>query len=405
MTSWPTPSRRRRSLRRTVPVLAVLALLGAACGGDDDDDAGSTTEPATTAPTATDAPATAAPAATTAPGDATTVPATEAPTPTTEPAAPLEGTLNLGLFPNVTHAPALVGVENGIFADALGDGVELNTFPFNAGTEATEALFAEAIDITFIGPNPAINAFAQSDGTAIRIISGSTSGGAYLVVKPEITSVEQLAGKTLATPSLGNTQDVALRAWLKESGYETTPEGGGDVAILPQSNSTTLEAFIGGAIDGAWVPEPWATRLITEGGGSVLVDERDLWPDTGGEYVTTHVIVRTAYLEEHPDIVKAFLDGLITSIAAIEADPEAAQAAVISQINAITDQEPNPDVIATSFGNLTFTLDPVAASLQGSADDAIAIGLLDPVDLTGIYDLTLLNELLAADGADAVEGF
>jgi NitT/TauT family transport system substrate-binding protein len=375
----PTPVRRR--LRRIAPALVAVALVAAACGGDD---AAEDTESAAT--TAATEATTAAPA-------------------TTEAAVPLEGTLNLGFFPNVTHAPALVGVENGLFVDALGDGVALNTFTFNAGTEATEALFAEAIDITFIGPNPAINAFAQSDGTAIRIIAGSTSGGAYLVVKPEITSVDQLDGKSLATPSLGNTQDVALRAWLKENGFETTPEGGGDVPILPQSNSTTLEAFIGDAIDGAWVPEPWATRLIQEGGGSVLVDERDLWPDTGGEYVTTHVIVRTAYLEEHPDIVKAFLDGLIQSIAAIDADPAGAQEAVISQIARITDQETNPDVIASSFANLTFTLDPIAASLQGSADDAIAIGLLDPVDLAGIYDLSLLNELLEAGGGRPIEGF
>ncbi len=317
----------------------------------------------------------------------------------------MEGTLNLGFFPNVTHAPALVGVDQGFFTASLGDGVELNTFTFNAGTEATEALFAEAIDMTFIGPNPAINAFAQSGGEAVRLISGSTSGGAYLVVKPEITSIEQLVGASIATPSLGNTQDVALRAWLKENGYETTPEGGGDVAILPQSNSTSLEAFIGGAIDGAWVPEPWATRLIEEGGGVVLLDERELWPDTGGEYVTTHVLVRTGYLEEHPDIVKAFLDALIRSIDAIEADPAAAQASVIAQIDTITGQASNPDVIAAAFGNLTFTLDPIAASLQGSADDAVEVGLLEPVDLTGIYDLTLLNELLAARGDTPVEGF
>ncbi len=319
-------------------------------------------------------------------------------------AGSLEGTLNLGLFPNVTHAPALVGVDQGLFAEALGDGVELDTFPFNAGTEATEALFAEAIDITFIGPNPAINAWAQSDGTAIKIISGSTSGGAYLVVKPEITSVEQLEGRTLATPSLGNTQDVALRAWLKENGLETTPDGGGDVSILPQSNATSLESFVGGAIDGAWVPEPWATRLIEEGGGTVLVDERDLWPDTGGEYVTTHVIVRTAYLEENPEIVKAFLGGLLASLDSIAADPETAQASVIAQIDAITGQESNPEVIAASFANLTFTADPIAASLQGSADDAIEVELLDPVDLAGIHDLTLLNELLAARGEAEVTG-
>lgn len=312
--------------------------------------------------------------------------------------------MRLGYFPNVTHAPALVGVAQGTFAEALGDGVDLETFTFNAGTEAVEALLSESLDITFIGPNPAINAFAKSNGEAIRIISGSTSGGAYLVVKPEITSVEQLADKTLATPSLGNTQDVALRAWLKENGFETTPEGGGEVKILPQSNSTTLESFISGDIDGAWVPEPWATRLIEEGGGVVLVDERDLWPATAGEYVTTHLIVRTDFLNDHPDLVKAVLVGAADAIDLIAADSAAAQADVVAQIGEITGTEPNPDTIAASFANLTFTLDPIAASLQKSADDAVAVGLLEPVELDGIYDLTLLNEVLAARGAPEVSG-
>ncbi|CAB4584955.1 MAG: PhnD/SsuA/transferrin family substrate-binding protein [Actinobacteria bacterium] len=397
MTVRPTRARRRVLV---AALTASLALLAAACGDDE-----SSSDATDAAVTTVAAPTTAA--ATTEPASPDTTeaaaPTTAAPE-TTAAAEPLEGTLNLGFFPNVTHAPALVGVEEGLFAEALGDGVELNTFTFNAGTEAVEALFAEAIDISFIGPNPAINAWAQSEGTAIRIISGSTSGGAYLVVKPEITSVEQLAGRTLATPSLGNTQDVALRAWLKENGLETTPDGGGDVSILPQSNSTTLEAFIGGAIDGAWVPEPWATRLIEEGGGTVLVDERGLWPDTDGEYVTTHIIVRTAFLEERPDIVKAFLAGLLASLDSIAADPEAAQASVIAQIDAITGQQSNPDVIAASFGNLTFTADPIAGSLQGSADDAIEIGLLDPVELAGIHDLTLLNELLAERGENEVSG-
>lgn len=316
----------------------------------------------------------------------------------------LKGTVRLGYFPNVTHAPALVGVAEGSFSTALGDDVDLKSFTFNAGTEAVEALLTESLDITFIGPNPAVNAFAKSEGDAIRIVSGSTSGGAYLVVKPEITSVDQLAGTTLATPSLGNTQDVALRAWLKDNGLETTPEGGGDVAILPQSNSTTLESFISGAIDGAWVPEPWATRLVDEGGGRVLVDERDLWPDTGGEYVTTHVIVRTDFLDDHPDLVKAVLVGLANAIDAIEADPMKAQAAVVVQIAEITGSAPDAATIATSFSHLTFTLDPIATSLQKSADDAIAVGLLEPVGLEGIYDLTLLNEVLTERGQPTVGG-
>ena len=322
----------------------------------------------------------------------------------TGPEAALSGMVRLGFFPNVTQAPALVGIAEGTFTAALGSGVDLQTSTFNAGTEAVEALLAESLDVTFIGPNPAINAFARSDGDAIRIVSGSASGGAYLVVKPEITSVEQLKGTTLASPSLGNTQDVALRAWLKDNGLKTTPDGGGDVSILPQSNSTTLESFINGDLDGAWVPEPWATRMVQEGGGSVLVDERDLWPDTDGQYVTTHVIVRTDFLNAHPDLVKAVLVGLADALALIEADPARAQADVIGQITEIVGSEPSAEVIARSFGHLTFTLDPVAASLRKSADDAIAVGLLDPVDLTEIYDLTLLNEILAERGEPEVQG-
>ena len=216
--------------------------------------------------------------------------------------------LRLGYFPNLTHATALAGIKKGIFEDALPDNVTLTTMPFNAGPEAVEAIFSGGLDATFIGPNPAINAFSKSKGEAIRIISGATSGGAYLVVKPEITSAAQLKGKKLATPQLGNTQDVALRAWLKEQGLSTDAQGGGDVSILPQANSQTLDTFKSGDIDGAWVPEPWATRLVQEGGGKVLVDERDLWPN--GQYVTTHLIVTPTFLKDHPDVVKALLAGV-----------------------------------------------------------------------------------------------
>ena len=180
-------------------------------------------------------------------------------------------------------------------------------------------------------------------------------------------------------------------------------EGGGDVTILPQSNSPTLESFVAGKIEGGWVPEPWAPRLIVVGGGHVLVAERDLWPETNGEYVTTHVIVRTEYLEQHLDLVKAVIAGLADAIDAIQTDPATAQAAVIDQIGQITGSPPSEEVIAKSLANLTFTLDPIVASLQKSADDAIAVDLLDPVDLTGIYDLTLLNEVLEARGKPPLE--
>ena len=180
-------------------------------------------------------------------------------------------TLRLGYFPNVTHAPAIVGIENGILADSLGSDVVLEPHAFNAGPEVVEAIFNGALDASYIGPNPAINAFAQSNGEAIRIVAGTTSGGAALVVRDGITSPDQLAGTTLATPQLGNTQDVALRAFLKSKGLETDLEGGGEVSIIPQDNSTTVTAFQTGAIDGAWVPEPYATLLKNEG-GKVLVD-------------------------------------------------------------------------------------------------------------------------------------
>ncbi len=273
---------------------------------------------------------------------------------------------------------------------------------FNAGGAASEALLNGAIDATYIGPNPAINAFAQSGGAAIRIIAGATSGGAYLVVKPEITTVADLRGKKVATPALGNTQDVALRTWLADNGLVTDKQGGGDVSILPQENAQTLETFTSGAIDGAWVPEPWATRLVQEGGGKVLVDEGTLWPD--GEYVTTHLIVRTDYLETHPDIIEALLAGHLAANELVNNDAVKARELTNQGIEKITGKTIAEEVIAAAWPNLTFTVDPIASSLKGSADHATKVGLLDPVDLSGIYDLTVLNELLELAGKPAVSG-
>src|SRR6185503_16835037 len=200
--------------------------------------------------------------------------------------------VRLGYFPNVTHAPALVGVEGGLFQKALGKNT-LDIKTYNAGPEEVTALLAGALDIGYIGPNPSVNAYVQSNGEAVRVVGGSTSGGAYLVVKPDINKASDLKGKRVASPQLGNTQDVALRAWLKKQGLKTDTQGGGDVSIKPQDNSQTLDTFKQGVIAGAWVPEPWATRLVKEGGGKVLVDERSLWP--GGQFVTTHLIVSTSF--------------------------------------------------------------------------------------------------------------
>jgi NitT/TauT family transport system substrate-binding protein len=311
-------------------------------------------------------------------------------------------TLRLGYFPNVTHASALVGVEGGLFEESLGDNVTLETATFNAGPAAVEALFSGAIDATYIGPNPAINAFAQSDGEAIRIISGATSGGAFLVVNPDIERPRDLEGKTIASPQLGNTQDVALRTWLEDKGFEADTTGGGDVSVVPQDNAQTLELFRSGDIDGAWVPEPWATRLIDEGDGEILVDERDLWPK--GRYVTTHLIVATEFLEENPEVMKQLLEGQVAANGLIEEDPEEAQDLVAQGIENATGTAIPPELVAATFETLTFTNDPVASSLRRSAKNAEAVGLLEPVDLDGIYSLKLLNQVLEADGQPKVKG-
>jgi NitT/TauT family transport system substrate-binding protein len=304
--------------------------------------------------------------------------------------------LRYGYFPNITHAPAFVLLDQKFLEQELGPNVRIEVHTFNAGPEVVEAIFSNALDISQVGPNPAINGFAQSGGTALRIIAGVASGGAFLVVKPKITTPAQLRGVRIATPQLGNTQDVALRAWLRQQGLSSTLEGGGQVSVLPQSNAQTLETFRAGQIDGAWVPEPWATRLILEGGGHVLVDERTLWP--GGEFVTTHVVARTAFLAEHPDLVAKFLRAHARAVAFVNEQPEQARAIVNAGIQRVTGKALPPAVIERAWGNLRFTLDPIAGSLKKSADDAVAVGLLKPVDLKGIYDLGPLNALLQAQG-------
>ncbi|MBX6354266.1 MAG: ABC transporter substrate-binding protein [Micromonosporaceae bacterium] len=304
-------------------------------------------------------------------------------------------TLRLGYFPNLTHAPALVGVGKNIFAAKLGAGVKLETRSFNAGPAEIEALLSGAIDIGYIGPNPTINGFSQSRGTALRVISGAASGGAALVVKPGITSAADLKGKKLATPQLGNTQDVALRYWLKQNGLTATKEGGGDVSIQPQANADTLSAFQNGAIDGAWVPEPWVSRLVNAG-GKVLVDEKTLWPD--GRYVLTNVIVSTKFLNEHRDVVKKFLEGQVAANDYLHSHPAESQQAVSDQIAKLTGKPLDVKLIQQAWASLEFTNDPVASSLITGARHAEEIGLLKPTDLTGLYDLSLLNELLKARG-------
>jgi NitT/TauT family transport system substrate-binding protein len=320
-------------------------------------------------------------------------------------AAPASGsnstpvTLKLGYFPNLTHATAIVGVQQGILAQALGPD-KLQTATFNAGPAAVEALFSGAVDATYLGPNPAINAYAQSHGQAIRIISGATSGGAALIVKPGINSASDLRGKKLATPQLGNTQDVALRHWLLGKGLQTDPQGGGDVSILPQDNATALQAFRTGQIDGAWEPEPWVSQMVAAG-GKVLVNEKTLWP--GGRFVTTELAVRTDFLKQHPDAVARLVQGQVRANDFLNQHPAEAQQAANQGLAQLTGKALPAAVVQAAWGDLTFTDDPVASSLAGSAAHAQKVGLLPPVDLKGIYDVTPLNQALAQAGEPQVK--
>jgi sulfonate transport system substrate-binding protein len=309
-------------------------------------------------------------------------------------------TLRLGYFPNITHAPAVVGVEKGIFTEKLGTDVKLETKTFNAGPAAIEAVFSGALDATYIGPNPTVNAFSKSKGEAVRVISGAASGGVALVVKPEITSVEQLRGKKIATPQLGNTQDVAFLNWIAEQGWKVDAQTGkGDVSVIRTDNKITPDAFEAGSIDGAWVPEPTASKLVAEG-GKVLLDEKNLWP--GGKFVITNVIVSQPFLRAHPDVVEAVLKASVDTNAWIKANPDKARAAANDALRKLSGKALKADVIDPAWESIDVTDDPLAATLGTEADHAVRAGLLSTPDLNGIYDLRLLNNVLKSEGKATV---
>jgi NitT/TauT family transport system substrate-binding protein len=314
-------------------------------------------------------------------------------------------TLRIGYFPNINHAQAVIGLGRGDFQRALGDNVEVKTQIFNAGPAAMEGLLANQIDISYIGPGPAINGYVRSDGQALRIISGSASGGAVFVVRNDsgINSAQDLANKKFATPELGNTQDVALRNYLLENGYNTR-EKGGNVEVLTVKNPDIVTLFLTKQIDGAWVPEPWGERLVREGGGKILVDERDLWPPEG-KFVTTHIIVRPDYLQNNPDVVKKLLEAHINETNWINSNKIAAIQAFNVELEKLTGQTISQDVLNASLSRIDFTYDPIRLSLFQDAIDAYNLGFLpENPDLSSIYDLTILDQVLQERGLPSVSG-
>jgi NitT/TauT family transport system substrate-binding protein len=310
-------------------------------------------------------------------------------------------TLRLGFLANVTHAPALVGIKEGFFTKNLGNGVTLKLTPFSTGTEESTALLAGQLDAAYVGPNPAIKAWQTSNGKLIKIISGAASGGASLVVKKSITSPAQLKGQSLATPSLGNTQDVALRYWLKQHSLTATQTGGGDVSIKPVTpNSAAVLEFKSGQIAGGWEPAPYDIEM-TQDGGHVLVNEATLWP--GGKFVTTNLVVTQAFLAAHPSAVNGLLKGQIEANDFIKNHQSQAEAAVNAELTSVLGKGLDPSVLSASFKEITFTNDPIASSLTTDAQHAVAVGLLKPVNnINGLYDLGPLNKQLTAAGEPQV---
>ncbi|MEV6996288.1 ABC transporter substrate-binding protein [Streptomyces sp. NPDC093982] len=309
--------------------------------------------------------------------------------------------VKIGYFPNLTHATALVGVQEGLFQKELG-GTTIKPSTFNAGPSEIEALNSGSIDIGWIGPSPAINGYTKAAGKNLRIISGSASGGVKLVVNPEkIKSLKDVKGKKIATPQLGNTQDVALLNWISEQGWKVDAESGkGDVSVVRTDNKITPDAYKSGSIDGAWVPEPTASKLVAEG-GKVLLDEADLWPDK--KFVITNIIVRQDFLKEHPDVVEAVLRGSVKTNEWINANPDKAKASANKALEELSGKALPAEVIDPAWKSITFLDDPLAATLDSEAEHAVKAGLLEEPDLKGIYDLTPLNKVLKADGKDEVD--
>jgi NitT/TauT family transport system substrate-binding protein len=308
-------------------------------------------------------------------------------------------TLRLGYFANVTHTTPIVGVANGFFAGKLGS-TKLTTTIFNAGPTEMTALLGGHLDAAYVGPSSALNAWVKSKGSGLTIVAGAENAGAELVVDSKITSVADLKGATLADPQLGNTQDVALRYWLKEQGYPTTLQGGGAVKVEPTANATALTLFEQGRIQGAWVPEPYASELVLQGGGHVLVDEKTLWPS--GNFATTNLVVSNTFLKAYPQTVEELIEGQIAANAWITANPAAAQTVVNTALKTLTGKALPAATIARSWTEENVTNDPEASSLQTSLNHAVSDGLLKQSPLTGIYDLTLLNQALTTAGDPTV---
>jgi len=289
--------------------------------------------------------------------------------------------LRIGHFPNVTHAHGLLAhhatrQRQGVLEKHLGPDVKVQWYVFHAGPSAMEAMLSGAIDATYVGPNPALNAFVRSRGEEVRILAGATNGGSGLVVRAAagIEKPADLRGRRIATPQFGNTQDVACRAWLKKQGFTVT-QTGGDVLVVPAEHSDQLAMFLNGQIDAAWTVEPWLSRLLAEAGGRLLVDEEDA--------VTTVLVVSTAFLDREPEAVRALEQGHRDLTRRLVDDPVGAQHAIADELSTLTRRTMSLDLIRTCWARLRFTDEVRVESLVTFLEAARDAGFLTEVPDVG----------------------
>lgn len=310
----------------------------------------------------------------------------------------LPAQVRLGYFANVTHAQALIGAARGDFQKALGS-VPLETKTFNAGPSAVEAIFAGGLDITYIGPSPALNAYVKSRGQAVRIVSGVAANGVVIVARQDsgIAKLDDLVGKRIATPQLGNTQDVSARHYVLHVLKQPLKDKGGATDVQPIANAEQLGLFKSGQLDAAWVPEPWGARLVHEAGGVIIEEERNLWPRKN--FTVAVVLVATQFLEQYPEVVAAFLRAHVELTAWINAHRDQAAELVNAEMKKLTGKPLAPQVLADSFARLTFTTDPFTDSIETFAGWASDLGFLkEKPDLSGLVDLRLLERVQTGGG-------
>lgn len=283
-------------------------------------------------------------------------------------------TLRVGYFPNITHAQGVIGSHatrerRGWFEQRLGPEVTIQWYAFNAGPSAMEAVFADSIDLTYVGPNPALNAYIRSQGDEIRVLAGAALGGAALVVPGggRITRPDQFKGLRLATPQLGNTQDVAARAWLKQQGYKTSLTGG-DVLVLPTANPDQLALFQQGKLDAVWTVEPWVSRLELEAKGRIFLEQP--------EAVTTVLVSSVKFLKAHPALAERFKTAHRELTAWLDTHPDEARAQVRAGLSAEMRREMSATIVASAWGRLKFSDQVTQKQFEALVAEAQSVGFL-----------------------------